>query len=113
MFFRILMKWMHSDKFSVFRTLTSIDKEDTLDGEDEDLEEEKSELDSSDNDERDDNLDELEEFRHSNVNCASRDVVFIDDLGKTMEVDKPPVEVCAAGANKDMAAGDYNKIEVR
>jgi hypothetical protein len=107
------MRWMLSDKISVFRALTSIDEEDVLDGEDEDLEEEKSEPDSSDNDERDDNLDELEEFRHSNVDCASGDVVFINDLGENMEVGRLPVEVCAADANEDKAAGDCNGIEVR
>jgi hypothetical protein len=103
---------IHSDKISFFRAMNSID-EDALDDEAEDLEEERSESGSSDNDERDDDLDKLEEFWHSNADCTSGDVTFIDDSGETIEGDEAPVKMCAANANKDVAKGDNNKIEVR
>ena len=113
MFFLILMQWIDSDKISLFRAMNSIDEEDALDDEAEDLEEDKSELGSSDNNERNDDLDELEEFRHSNADCASEDVIFIDDSGETIEGDKAWVETGTANANKNMAKGDNNEIKVR
>ena len=93
--------------------MTSIDEEDALDDKAEYLEEERSESGSSDNDERDDNLDKLEEFQHSNVDCTSEDVAFIDDLGETIQANESLVDLCTADANKDMEKVDYNKIEVR
>ena len=93
--------------------MTSIDEEDALDDEAEYLEEERSESGSSENDERDDDLDELEEFRHSNVDCTSEDVAFIDDSGETIQANESLVDLCTADANKDMEKVDYNEIKVR
>ena len=107
------MKWALSDKFSLFRAVTSIDEEDSLNDEADDLEEEKSGSESSDDDERDNELDELEEFRQLNVDCTSGDVVFIDESGENMGGNEPLVATHAATANEDKAEGDYSEIEVR
>jgi hypothetical protein len=87
-----------------------MDEADALEDEAEDLEEEKSGSESSDGDESEGEFDDLEGFRQSNVDCASGDVIFIDDSG---EGDESPAATCAANTSEDMAQGDYNEIEVR
>lgn len=54
--------------------------------------------------------DALEEFRNANVDCASGDVTFIDDLGKDIYDDHPSATICEM---KDAAEGDQKEIEVR
>ena len=107
------MKQALSDKFSLFRAVTSIDEEDSLDDEADDLEEEKSGSESSDDDERDNELDKLEEFWQSNIDCASGDVVFIDESGENIGGNEPLAATHVATTNKDKAEGDYSEIEVR
>ena len=85
--------------------------EDEPEDELEDEEEEKSVSEYSDDDEL--RHDELEEVRNANVDCASGDVTFIDDMGKDSCDDQSSATMCAANANEDAAEGDQNKIEVR
>jgi len=85
--------------------------EDELEDEPEDEEEEKSGSEYSDDDES--RHDELEEFQNENVDCASGDVTFIDDMGKDICDDRSSATMCAANANEDAAEGDQNEIEVR
>jgi len=87
-----------------------MDKADALDDEAEDPEKEKSGSESSDSDESEGEFDNLEGFQQSNIDCASGDVIFIDDSG---EGDESLAATCAANMSKDMAQGDYNEIEVR
>lgn len=85
--------------------------EDEPEDEPEDKEEEKS---GSEHDDDDDlRHDKLEEFQNVNVDCASGDVTFIDDIGKDSCDDQLSATMCAANANEDAAEGDQNEIEVR
>jgi hypothetical protein len=82
-----------------------------LEDEPEDEEEEKSGSECSDDDES--RHGKLEEFQNENVDCASGDVTFINDMGKDICDDQSLATMCAADANEDTAEGDQNEIEVR
>jgi len=84
------------------------EEEDDFEDESEDLEEEESEPDSDTEELR---RDELEEFRNANVNCASGDIVFVDD-GETTDGDQSLDARCDANTNGDMDGGEQNNIDV-
>ena len=94
-----------------YRDDASLDEEDEDDFEEEseDLEEEESEPDSDTEELR---CDELEEFRNANVDCASGDIVFIDDSGEITDGDQSLDARCDADTNGDMDGSEQNDIDV-
>jgi len=86
------------------------EEEDDFEDENEDLEEEDSEPDSDIEELR---CDELEEFRNANVDCASEDIVFLDDSGETTTDGDQSLDTgCDADTNGDMDKGEQNEIDV-
>jgi len=92
-----------------------MDDEDVLEDEAmSDLEEEKSGSESSDDEEIEDEWAELDEFQQLNVDCTSADIIFVEDVGETMDNNELPRLADGANANEDMAPqDDDNEIEVR
>lgn len=88
------------------------EEEDDFEDENEDLEEEDSEPDSDIEELR---CDELEEFQNANcdVDCTSKDIVFLDDSGETTTDGDQSLDMgCDTDTNGDMDKGEQNKIDI-